>query len=198
MAIDLEQIKKNYAEFDDFKIERLAKNEVNGLTPDVISILIDEINKRGLNPDLIKGIESQTKELTESELKELKFKISSLPCPDCGSQSLPLVGSLIRSVKSYIVFTSYTKTPVITCKNCSKKRRKNAIISTLLWGWWGVPYGLFKTPISLIANFRDNNKQEEISDDIITLFALNNTGELMTNLDKEKELVDYIRHINDN
>ena len=40
--------------------------------------------------------------------------------------------------------------------------------------------------------------QEEISDDIITLFALNNIGELTKNIDREKELVDFIRHINDN
>ena len=196
MAIDLDQIKKNYAGFDDFKIEHLAKNEVSGLTPDVIPILIYEIKKRGLNPDLVKGIKSQTKELTESERNELKFKIMSLPCPDCGSQSSPLVGSLIRTVKSFILFTSYTKKPVISCKSCSKKRRKKAIISTIFWGWWGIPYGIFKTPISLIANLRDNKKQEEISNDIITLFALNNIGELTTNLDKEKELVDYIRSVN--
>ena len=60
MVIDLEQIKENYAGFDDFKIEHLAKNEADGLSYEVISILVGEIRKRGLNPDLIKGIESQT------------------------------------------------------------------------------------------------------------------------------------------
>ena len=197
MTIDLEQIKKNYADFDDFKIERLAKNEADGLAPEVIPILIDEIKKRGLNPDLIKGIESQIKELTESELNELKYKIINLPCPDCGSQSTPLVGSLIRTVKSFIFMTSYAKTPVITCKFCSNKRKKNAIITTLLLGWWGIPYGIFKTPISLLATLRDHKKEEEISDQIITLFALNNMGELKTNWDNEKELVEYVRHINE-
>ena len=198
MAIVLEQIKKNYADFDDFKIEHLAKNEVDGLSPEVISILIEEIRKRGLSPNLIKGIESQTKTLTDSELTELKLKIKRLPCPDCGKQSTPLVGSLIRTVKSFVFFTSYTKTPVIVCESCLNKRRKKAMISTLLLGWWGIPYGIFKTPMSLISTLRDKNKQEEISEDIISSFAINNIGELMTNWDKEKELIDYIRHINKN
>ncbi|MDR0438047.1 MAG: hypothetical protein LBH22_07095 [Bacteroidales bacterium] len=107
--MDLEQIKKNYANFDDLKIEHLAKNEVGGLNPDVIAILIDEIKKRGLDINLMNGIEAQTKELTEIEVNELKSKIINLPCPDCGQRSFPLSGSFIRTVKSFIIFTSYKK-----------------------------------------------------------------------------------------
>lgn len=196
MAIDLEQIKRNYADFEDFKIEHLAKKEAAGLEPDVIPILIDEIKKRGLDPDLIKGIEAQTKELTESELNELKSKIVNLPCPDCGAKNTPLIGTLIRTVKSFIVLTSYKKAPVITCMACADKRRKNAMISTFLLGWWGIPFGIFRTPIALIQTLIDKNKRGEISDGILTVFAVENIGEIKTNWDKETELVDYVRHVN--
>jgi hypothetical protein len=196
MAIDIEQIKKNYADFEDYKIEHLAKNEAAGLEPDVIPILIEEIKKRGLDPDLIKGIEAQTKELTESELTELKSKIANLPCPDCGAKNTPLIGTLIRNVKSFIVLTSYKKVPVITCETCANKRRKNAMISTFLLGWWGIPFGIFRTPIALIQTLIDKNKRVEISDGILTVFAVENIGEIKTNWDKETELVDYVRHVN--
>jgi hypothetical protein len=196
MAIDIEQIKKNYANFEDYKIEHLAKNEAAGLEPDVIPILIEEIKKRGLDPDLIKGIEAQTKELTESELTELKSKIANLPCPDCGAKNTPLIGTLIRTVKSFIVLTSYKKVPVITCETCANKRRKNAMISTFLLGWWGIPFGIFRTPIALIQTLIDKNKRVEISDGILTVFAVENIGEIKTNWDKETELVDYVRHVN--
>jgi hypothetical protein len=196
MAIDIEQIKKNYADFEDYKIEHLAKNEAAGLEPDVIPILIEEIKKRGLDPDLIKGIEAQTKELTESELTELKSKIANLPCPDCGAKNAPLIGTLIRTVKSFIVLTSYKKVPVITCETCANKRRKNAMISTFLLGWWGIPFGIFRTPIALIQTLIDKNKRVEISDGILTVFAVENIGEIKTNWDKETELVDYVRHVN--
>jgi len=196
MAIDIEQIKKNYANFEDYKIEHLAKNEAAGLEPDVIPILIEEIKKRGLDPNLIKGIEAQTKELTESELTELKSKIANLPCPDCGAKNTPLIGTLIRTVKSFIVLTSYKKVPVITCETCANKRRKNAMITTFLLGWWGIPFGIFRTPIALIQTLIDKNKRVEISDGILTVFAVESIGEIKTNWDKEAELVDFIRHVN--
>lgn len=195
--MDLEQIKKNYAGFDDFKIEHLAKNEVGGLNPDVVPILIDEIKKRGLDINLINGIEVQTKELTEIEVNELKSKIINLPCPDCGQKTFPLIGSFIRTVKSFIIFTSYEKSPVIACQSCLNKRRKNAMISTFLLGWWGIPFGIFRTPIALIANLNDSKNQEVISEEIITSFAINNVGELKTNWEKENDLVEFIKHWNE-
>jgi hypothetical protein len=196
MTIDLEQIRRNYSEFDDSKIEHLAKNEAGGLESGVIPILIDEINKRGLDPDLIKGIEAQTKELTESELHELKHKITNLTCPECRQKNGQLVGSLIRTVKSFIILTSYKKIPVITCKSCADKKTKNAMISTALLGWWGIPFGLFRTPIALIATLTDKNKSEEISDGIITGFAIENIGVIRTNWEKEDELVEFVGHVN--
>ena len=196
MAINLEQIKKNYSEFDDYKIEHLAKNEINSLDPDVVVILKEEIKKRGLDSNLNKGIEAQTKELTDSELIELKSKISKLACPECGQSNSPLIGTLIREVKSLVVFTHYTKTPIIVCPTCADKRRKNAIITTVLLGWWGIPWGLFRTPHAIISSLSDNKKREIISDSILTQFAIMNVGEIKTNWDKESELVDFIRHKN--
>ena len=76
--MDIEQIKKNYENFDDSKIEILAKNEAGSLESEVIPILVNEIKKRNLDIDLIKGIEAQTKELTENEIQEIKLKIESL------------------------------------------------------------------------------------------------------------------------
>jgi hypothetical protein len=146
MAKDLQQIRKNYSEFDDFKIEHLAKNEISSLDPEVVAILKEEIIKRGLDKNLNKGIEAQTKKLTDSELNELKFKISKLSCPECGQINSPLIGTLIREVKSFIVFTYNKKTPFISCQICANNKRKNALITTVLLGWWGFPHGLIYTP----------------------------------------------------
>lgn len=196
MTIDLEQIKINYSKFDDFKLEYLAKNEVGSLEPEVISILIAEIKKRGLDLNLEKGIEAQSKELTENELNEIINKIVNLTCPECGQRNTPLVGSWIRTVKSLIILTSYKKVPIITCNSCAEKKKKNAMLSTALLGWWGVPFGLLRTPIALIQTLTDNKKREEISDGILTRFAIENIGEIKTNWDKEDELVEFLGHVN--
>jgi hypothetical protein len=196
MAIDLEQIRNNYASFDDYKIEHLAKNEIGSLDPQVVTILKAEIKKRGLDSNLVTGIEAQTKELTESELNELKSKISKLACPECGEHHSPLMGVLIRDVKSFVVFTHYKTTPLILCPTCAEKKRKNAMISTALLGWWGIPWGLIRTPQAIISSLIDNKKREAISDSILTQFAIVNIGEIKTNWDKENILVDFVRHQN--
>jgi hypothetical protein len=196
MALELEQIRKNYAEFDDYKIEHLAKNEINSLDPNVVEILKEEIKKRGLDSNLNKGIEAQSKELTESDLNELKVKISKLSCPECGQSDSPLIGTLIREVKSFIVFTHYKKTPLILCQACADKKRKNAMITTALLGWWGIPWGLFRTPHAIISSLSDKKNLEIISDSILTQFAIENVGEIRTNWDKKSVLVDFIRHKN--
>ena len=194
--MDIEQIKKNYENFDDSKIEILAKNEAGSLEPEVIPILVNEIKKRDLDIDLIKGIEAQTKELTEKEIQEIKQKIESLTCPECGQKESKLIGTLIRTVKSFIVFTSYKKTPIISCRICADKKRKDAMITTAFLGWWGIPWGLFRTPQAIIASLTDNKKREQISDEILTVFAIENIGEIKTNWNKENELTDFIYHRN--
>lgn len=196
MAINLEQIKKNYADLEDIKIERLAKDEVGSLEPDAIPILIAEIKKRRLDPDLIKEIEVQTQKLTEPELKVLKTKITNLSCPECGQRNTPLTGSLIRTVKSFVVITAYTRTSIISCKQCADKKRKNALISTALLGWWGIPWGIFKTPHVIISSLLDTKKREEQSDAIITQFVIRNIGEIRKNYDQENELIEFIRKSN--
>jgi hypothetical protein len=107
------------------------------------------------------------------------------------------MGSFIRTVKSFVFFTSSKKSPVIACQSCLNKRRKNAMISTSLLGWWGIPYGIFRTPIALINSLNDVKNREMISEGIVTSFAINNVGELRTNWDAENKLVEYIRHCNE-
>ena len=195
MSIDLERIKENYASFDDYKLEHLAKNEAAKLDSEVISILMAEIKKRGLDSNLEKGIEAQTKELTESEINELISKIINITCPACGQKNTPLVGSIIRTVRSFILLTYYEKTFFISCRSCAKNKKKMAMITTALLGWWGLA-GIIRTPIALITTMKDNKKQESISDEIITDFVIGNIGEIRTNWEKEDELVEYLGHVN--
>ncbi|WP_282037323.1 hypothetical protein [Saccharicrinis aurantiacus] len=196
MSLDLELIKKNYEKFEDYKLEHLAKNEAGSLEPEVIPILMAEIKKRGLDPNLEKGIEAQTKEITESEIIEILDKVSGLKCPECGGKSNPLKGSLIRSVKSFIIFTNYKKTPIISCQECANKKRKSALTSTIILGWWGIPWGIIRTPQTIINYFVDKNKLKEISESILTGFVIENIGEIRTNWESEDELVEFIDHQN--
>ena len=53
---DLKRIAENYRNYDNIKIHQIALNESKGLRDEVISILITEIERRDLNPKLLKWI----------------------------------------------------------------------------------------------------------------------------------------------
>ena len=196
MSIDLEQIRKNYKEADDSKIIYLARNEVGSLHPDVIQILADEIQNRELDPDLIQGIIDQTRELTEEEVVKLKFKITGLPCPECRQKTSPLVGTLLREVKSFIVITTYNKRGIISCKLCGNRERKETIMMTALFGWWGFPWGFFRTAQTLAASVADKKRQDVLSDEILVDFVARNIGSIRALGNKEDELIDFIYEMN--
>ncbi len=193
MAIDLEQIRRNYAEFDDSQIECIANNEAGSLEPAVVAILKEEIRKRGLDPNLCRGVDAQTRELTQSGFRELMAKITQLPCPQCGERGFPLVGAVIREVKSFVVFTAHKKFPLIVCPACADARRVNGMFVTATLGWWS-PHGLFLTIPVLLASMFKNRERE--SDLILHDFVVRHLGEIETNSDKESALVDCLRRAN--
>lgn len=194
--MDIEKIKQNYANLDDSKIIQIAQDEIASLHPDVVMILVDEIRERGLNPKLFQAIQAQLVPLTEADISQLLSRLTSLPCPDCGERSSPLIGKWIRKVQSFIVVTSSKNTPMIGCRNCTQKRWKNGLILTALVGWWGFPLGLIRTPYVLITGFKGKKKQADQSDEILTRFVVANRGELITNFEDEKHLVDFVRFKN--
>lgn len=197
MALDLEEIRNHYSKMDVKKLERIAKFEINALNPEVQPIVIAEIKKRGLDENLLAGIEAQMKILTEEEVDELIDKINGLDCPSCGKSNQGLVGGIIRKVRSYLVITQYEVRTMVACEGCVEAERKNQLIKNSLFGWWGFPWGIFyRTPQAIINHFLDNRKRAAISESVLMDFAINNVGELKTNWDNEAELVNFINYTN--
>lgn len=196
MAVDLEKIKAHYSEMDISKLERIAKFEIASLEPEVQPIIIAEIKKRGLGESFLAGIEAQTKDLSEEEIFELRDKIKGLNCPSCGKSNQGLVGGIIRKVRSYIIITQHETRSMIACQNCVETERKNQLIKNSLFGWWGFPWGIYRTLVAIINHFKDNGTTHKISESILVEFALQNIGELKTDWDDEDELVRFINHQN--
>jgi hypothetical protein len=186
--MDLNKVKEFYETLEDEKIEQLALIEAAGLEPFVIPILIAEVKRRSLSPHLIEAIAAQTNVMSDSERKAFEFKILNLPCPGCGSSDSELEGSIIRSVMSFIILTTYKKQHVLSCKNCKKVLKKSALTNTLLLGWWGIPWGIFQTPHALIMTMVENKKQELISKQVLDDFIDNHKGLIKASWDSKQEL----------
>ena len=86
--MDLNDIRDNYRNFPDWKIEKIASEEANSLRPEVLDILKAEIKRRNLKSNLINSVDSQTRELTESEFNEYCHILRNHPCPKCNSLDL--------------------------------------------------------------------------------------------------------------
>jgi hypothetical protein len=72
-------------------------------------------------------------------------------CPICkGVGPVDVRNSYI--VFSIIIFTFWKNIQIVGCRSCGIKRSIIYMILSLIFGWWGFPFGLIMTPIIVIRN----------------------------------------------
>ena len=109
--------------------------------------------------------------------KNLKEKIKHLPCPACLKKNGENIGYEISTVVSYLIYCDDKTEIKITCKDCARKFKLNAILKTFFLGWWS-KRGILSTPFTLIKeliNFLFY--KEKISNRIIDTFIDKNNGQ---------------------
>jgi hypothetical protein len=193
-GFDLKLIAENYARMSDAELERIATTDTHGLRPEVYEIIENEIKKRNLNPNLISGAKAQNKEYTIEELESYSKLLRDLPCPICGNQTEKLNGTVSYTVKSFLLFTSYGAEPTVACGSCLDKKNNDAILSTVLLGWWGIPWGVLKTPVYIYKNIQAKKENKlEYSNNTLLSFTLGNIGEIETYKEDKERLKQIIR-----
>lgn len=192
--MDIKDIEKNYERMSDSEIIRIATTDTYGLRPEVFGIIENEINKRNLNPEILKGAIAQNKEYSIEEIETYSKLLRDLPCPVCDKNDEKLNGTISHTVKSFIFFTSSETEPTIACPNCLDKKNNNAMLSTVLLGWWGIPWGLFKTPVYIYRNFKAKQQNRlENSNEALLSYTLGNIGEIETYKDDKERLLDILK-----
>ena len=196
-GFDLKDIAENYSRKTDSELIHIALEKAQGLRSGVLEIIENEIKKRNLNPNILEGAKAQNREYSLEEITELSQKLRSLPCPLCGSKIAKLNGTIMHTAKSFIVFSFFRKEPIIGCPDCLDKKNQESIISTSLLGWWGIPWGILKTPFYIYNNFK-SKKQNRIAESNETLlsFTLENIGHIVTykeDSEKLKQIIKYVK-----
>ena len=195
--MNIEDIRKNYRNFEDSKIEELANSQITKLRPEVIPLLIEEIRRRNLSENLIKGIDAQLKVLNPDELIEYCLLIQNQSCPVCNSNTQKLNGILLTEVVSYIFLTRTTKHLKIACSDCLQKFRNNSNSKTALLGWWGFPWGIIKTIQGLIQNSKMSRNITLIEPSIILkTYVLENIGIIEPNRNDNIKLKQMLERAN--
>ena len=196
--MELKDIRENYRNFEDYQIEQIATEEVNSLRPGVIEILKEEIHRRKLSENLIKGIDAQTREITEKELNEYCTLVRNHTCPKCSSKTQKLNATVVGEVASILVITNYEKRAKIACPDCLDEFNNKGIKKSALLGWWAFPWGPIRTIQSLLFNskMKKNNHLNE-PNSIFKDLILGNIGFLETNRNNPKKLTEFLNKINE-
>jgi len=195
--MELDDIRENYRSFEDYKIEKIATEDVTKLREGVIDILKEEIQRRNLPKSLIKGIDAQTKELSEKEFDEYLSLIRNHTCPKCNSKTKKLNASIVGEVVSVVVFTNYTKKRKIACSNCLDELNNKAIGKSSILGWWGFPWGPIYTIKSIILNTKMKKKNHTSKpNELLQGFVLENIGYLEANKNNPEKITQLLNKTN--
>ncbi len=72
-------------------------------------------------------------------------------CPKCGGPG-PIDVHKSHQVWSVIVLTSWKTQPHICCRKCATAAQAKGVFFSLIFGWWGFPWGLIITPVQIVKN----------------------------------------------
>ena len=83
-------------------------------------------------------------------------------CPVCHGPGPVEVHRSYR-IWSALILTSWRTVPRISCRRCALKAQAGGATLSLLFGWWGFPWGFIMTPIQIGRNvaamFRNSSEQ---------------------------------------
>jgi len=135
----------------------------------------EEARRRGFGAELIQRFDEKNHAFLPSEIEGLCHLIRRLPCPHCGTSGKRLNGTLVMETMSFLIITRHSKKLMIGCADCLDKRMMEANTMSALIGWWGVPWGLIRTPQTLISNIRHKrgHRLVEASEKLLDFVHLN-------------------------
>lgn len=72
-------------------------------------------------------------------------------CPKCRGLG-PVDVHKFHQAWSALVLTRWSSRQQLSCRSCASKRQLGATLFSLVFGWWGIPWGLVLTPVQITRN----------------------------------------------
>ncbi|MEO0560348.1 MAG: hypothetical protein AAF170_19445 [Bacteroidota bacterium] len=149
-----DQLARRYREMPDERLLQIATFEASGLTPEALTVLHAELERRGADLALHQAVDTQTRELSRRDVDLLVTSVQKQPCPECRRVDRPINGGIVAETKSFVLFTTYDQETIIACPDCLSAQAKRSAWITAFIGWWGFPFGPFQTVKALRHNLR--------------------------------------------
>lgn len=192
--MNIDEIRENYKRFETDRIKKIAKNDARSLKQDSVPVLIEEIKKRGLSNRLIDWVNAERRKLSAEELADLKRKTKKCKCQLC-KKNADLRGFKFMASTGIVIDHSTYHYKLIVCTNCGRKKRKTALITTMVFGWWSL-YGLVSTPIIIFSTIKAHFQEDIRSEEIIEDFIISNIGHITLGQETEELIEELIRKYN--
>jgi hypothetical protein len=146
------EFQSRYQSLSSFELESIAFKQSVNLPPQALAALRKEMDRRGLSSSLRRGIEAQVRRWTKDDLAAFIEQYRHRPCPRCGVQGKTLNGVAAAVARSFIVTSTVRTKLIIGCSSCIKTELERLSRQSLLFGWWGIPWGPVYTVRALAVN----------------------------------------------
>ena len=156
-GLDIELVKENYRRLSDQELIRAATQNANGLTPEALAFIKEEIERRNLGTHVANAVDAQNRQFTIGEIDEYCNLMRGLPCPSCGRNEQLLNATLLHNVVSFLIVTTYSKKIKIACPPCLDKANISSTVNSSIFGWWGFPWGIVRTIQAISGNIKSRN-----------------------------------------
>jgi RNase H-fold protein (predicted Holliday junction resolvase) len=192
-GIDVEFVREMYQKMNDKDIVRVLTQDANGLTAAAMEVVKEEIKRRKLNDNILRGVEAQQRTYTAEEIHAYCEIIQQLPCPVTGSTAEKLNATLTAEVTSFLLFSESTKKIVIGSPWLLDKANNRALTKTLLFGWWEFPRGFIKSVEAIRINIKSKKSNRlGMPTDYLKSFVLSKIGEIETYKEDKVKLLEII------
>ncbi|WP_367331304.1 hypothetical protein [Sphingobacterium multivorum] len=194
--MDLREIEKNYARMSDSRLIEVITTNAQGIQPEVVSIIENEIKKRNLDPGLLNGLIAQNEQHSIEDIYHYAELLRNCPCPICNNTRDKLNGTIYHSIKSIIVMSITETRWIIACPDCLDKQNRKAIVSCSLLGWWGIPWGILKTPVYIYRNLKikGENRVSDPNGSLLS-FTADNIGQIKAFENNPEKLKNVIKDL---
>jgi hypothetical protein len=91
------------------------------------------------------------KQVPDELVHQRTWAIHQSRCPRCQGEG-PVDVHVSHRVWSALLLTSWSSRPQVCCRACGVKGQARDALFSLALGWWGLPFGLFVTPIQIVRN----------------------------------------------
>jgi hypothetical protein len=92
-------------------------------------------------------------------------------CQQCGRVDPSLRYSIYTNVVSFLILSHRSQRGGVYCASCRQSQGNRAALTSGLFGWWGIPFGIFWTIGALATNLRGGKQDADVNVDLLRALA---------------------------